>query len=156
MPFFFQTSNASVSYRAKAKDDVFEFTFEPVEVVAGAWRGVLQVVTEQEADALRSIKGPVSEVSAEEYADLKKKWFPNSRPLKHSVEPLPQTLHEAASSVAASPEADASTDTDDLAGDVVVGEPTAAEPVSLKLGTAEPPNDLAEDPTPAKKSRNKK
>ena len=107
MPFYFQTSNASVPYRAGGH----EFTFEPIEVIAGSWRGVLEVATEAEAEALRTIKGPVSEVTAEEYAAQKKKWFPNSRFLTPSVEPQPQTLHEVASSVAeqANPEAAAST-----------------------------------------------
>lgn len=151
MPFFFQTTNASRAYRSGS----FEFTFEPVEVVAGAWRGVIEVATEPEAEALRAINGPVSEVSAEEYAALKKKWFPNSKPLRQSVEPQPQTLHEVASSVEPSPEAESSTDTDE----VEFAAPVSDEPVNLKLGAAEPPNDLGGDDTPApisKKSRSKK
>ena len=147
MPFFFQTSNASVPYRAGGH----EFTFEPIEVIAGSWRGVLEVATEAEAEALRTIKGPVSEVTAEEYAAQKKKWFPNSRRLTPSVEQSPQTLHEVAASVALNPEAESSTDTE-------AGVPALAAvgdaPVNFKLGTAEPPNDLAEE-APAKKSRKK-
>ena len=147
MPFFFQTSNASVPYRAGGH----EFTFEPIEVIAGSWRGVLEVATEAEAIALRTIKGPVSEVTAEEYAAQKKKWFPNSRRLMPSVEPLPQTLHEVAASVALNPEAESSTDTEaEVPAPAAVGD----APVNFKLGTAEPPNDLAEE-APAKKSRKK-
>lgn len=40
----------------------YVFNFEPVEVVAGSWRGVLEVTDENAAEALRTIKGIVTEV----------------------------------------------------------------------------------------------
>lgn len=148
MPFFFKTANASVPYRAGD----YKFTFEPVEVIAGSWRGVLEVATDKEAEALRSIGGPVSEVTAEQYADLKKKWYPHSRTLTQSSKPLPQTLHEVASSVEQqdSPEASSSTDTEEAP---VLQDTEAAE---VKLGSAEPPDDLSGKDTPSKKARSKK
>ena len=151
MPYF-QTTNASVDYTVAGH----VFTFEKVEVLAGSWRGVLEVPEGAAADALRTIKGPVSEVSADEYAVLKKKWLPNFRASRQSVEPQPQTLHEVAASVAAeNQESESSTATEPLAA----AAPTLAdgEDVDVKLGAAEPPNELSGEATlVAKKPRHKK
>lgn len=145
MPFFFQTTNASVDYRAAN----FVFTFDPVEVVGGSWRGVLQVDSEAAAAALRTIAGPVSETTAEEFAVLKKKWTRGSKSSVPLIVQSPTTLHEVANFVAEEEGSKSSTDTEPE---------TAAEAVpdssAVKLGTAEPPDELnATEATPKKRGK---
>ena len=148
MHSFFQTSNASREYRAGG----FAFTFDQVEVVGGSWRGVLQVDVEAQASALRTIGGPVTEVTADEYSELKKKWTRGSKPLAPLSEQSPRTLHEVAAFVAVQ-ESERSTG---IKPEETQPEeaPTITDESAVKVGTAEPPDELnVSDTIPKKRAK---
>lgn len=147
MPSFFQTTNASVEYRAAG----FAFTFDPIEVVGGSWRGVLQVDVEAAASALRTINGPVSEITAAEYEVSKKKWTRGSKSSAPLIEQSPVMLHEVARFVEAQADQPApftDTDVDDEAPAPI------SDSSAVKVGTAEPPDELnAADAAPKKRAK---
>lgn len=95
---FYQTTNASVTYRFGG----FEFQFEPVEVLGGAWRGVLatdNVKAQSAIDGLIKSGSPIFQVETlEEFEQLKKKVLQAvGRSSRNSREPsLPQPARPTA------------------------------------------------------------
>lgn len=71
MTRYFETTNASLPLLLSG----YSFVFEPIEQFGGAWRGILKTDDESAANVLAAHKGPVSEVTAEEFESLKKKWL---------------------------------------------------------------------------------
>lgn len=141
---YYLTDNATRAYRSGG----FEFRFEPTEVRAGAWRGLLATAEKAEQAALAELcaaNPAVREIGAEEFEALKKKtpavpFSPSlrdpsvSRLLPRSVEPV-------------APEAPLPTELS----------PATEAPVEVQLAEASPPDELSEEvaaaPTPKKKGK---
>ncbi len=137
---YYHTDNASRAVRTGG----LEFIFEPTELRAGAWSGILS--TEDEAaqvvlSSLVSVDGPIREITEEEFNLQKKKttqgvhgsllWREPSAPLLKPRNVAPAAEPQQAAARASSPGTD----------------------VSVAFTEAEPPDELAEEPTkkPARK-----
>lgn len=135
----YHTDNASRAVRAGG----LEIIFEPTELRAGAWSGILS--TEDEAAqavlaSLVSVDGPIREITEEEFNLQKKKtthavhgsllWREPSAPLLKPRNAAPAAEPQQAAVPASSP------------GDV-----------HMAFIEAEPPDELAEEPTTKKPAR---
>lgn len=132
---YYHTDNASRLVRAGG----FEFAFEPTELRAGAWSGILSTDDEAAQAVLATLvsdEGPIREISEEAFNLQKKKttqgvhgsllWREPSAPL------LKQQSVAPAAEVPQAPSA------------------SAAE-VNVTFTEAEPPDELAEETKPAKR-----
>ena len=133
----YHTDNASRAVRAGG----LEIIFEPTELRAGAWSGILS--TEDEAAqavlaSLVSVDGPIREITEEEFNLQKKKttlgvhgsllWREPSAPLLKQRSAAPAAEPQQAPAHASSPGTD----------------------VSVAFTEAEPPDELAEEATTKK------
>ena len=138
----YHTDNASRAVRAGG----LEIIFEPTELRAGAWSGILS--TEDEAAqavlaSLVSVDGPIREITEEEFNLQKKKtthavhgsllWREPSAPLLK-----PRNAEPAAAAAAPAPTSSAATSAD------------------VTFTEAEPPDELAEDQVKPTKKKGKK
>lgn len=143
---YYHTDNATRSFRAGG----IEFHFDPVELRAGAWRGLLSTEDEEAQIALASLvsaDGPIREITAEEYEAQKKKthgglgsllWRAPSAPL------LPKAAKPAEVEQAPQPSVSSAVTESAIAG---------SGPVAF--AAAEPPDELAEE-EPKQQSSGKK
>ena len=136
---YYHTDNASRLVRAGG----FEFAFEPTELRAGAWSGILSTDDEAAQAVLATLVsdgGPIREISEEEFNLQKKKtthavhgsllWREPSAPLLKPRNAAPAAEPQQAAVPASSP------------GDV-----------PMAFIEAEPPDELAEEPTTKKPAR---
>lgn len=147
MPRFFYTSNASRPYSAGG----LSFVFEVVGSVAMQRVGILEVHDEKAADALLAKKIPaIREISAAEFAELKKNASPSSvswlvsprgqRPVSPPAPVVPPVASPPVFTEATSP---APAEPGDI-GDIFADMPAAP---------AEPPPDLPPDPAAGKRGK---
>ena len=114
---------------------------------------MLQVDVEDQASALRTIGGPITEVTADEFVELKKKWTRGSKSSEPLSEQSPRTLHEVAAFVAVR-ESERSTGIKPEEEAQPEEVHTVADESAVKVGTAEPPDELnSSDTIPKKRAK---
>lgn len=136
---YYHTDNASRAVRAGG----FEFQFEPTELRAGAWSGLLAVADESAQAALISLifeGGPIQEITAEEFEAQKKKTsgVPGSQRWREPSAPLNPRASAAPAAVEPPPPAPSSTD------------------IEIKFAEAAPLDELAEQPEQVKTKKPRK